>query len=85
MILVFSFLPSITLASTPAKIPRARTLLIDFAFNNLLNGSPSSISSEFLITFSCVILFPRILEKYPYFAPYFIKSVTSFKNLSNDG
>ena len=43
-----------------SNILKAFKLLIDFACNNLLNGSPSSTSSWFLITFSSVILFPKI-------------------------
>ena len=58
--LVFIFVPSLISAFTNAKMFNDLKLLIDFAFNNSLNGSPSSISSEFLITFSWVILFPVI-------------------------
>ena len=45
---------------TSPNILRALRLLIDLACNNSLNGSPSSTSSWFLITFSSVILLPNI-------------------------
>ena len=58
--LVLIFSPSVIFDFTSLKIFRDLKLFKDFAFSNSLNGSPSSISREFLITFSCVILFPKI-------------------------
>ena len=62
--------PSKISLSTLRKKFKLLMLLIDFASNNLLKGSPSSIKSWFLITCSEVTLFPNI----------FILSINTFSS-----
>ena len=59
IIFVPSVEPLITSDFTDLNKFEAFKLFNDLAFNNSLKGSPSSISSLFLITLSKVILFPN--------------------------
>ena len=62
IILLFLFVSdSCNSASTEANIPLDLILLIDLLKSISLYASPSSTIKEFLITFSSVIKFPKIL------------------------